>query len=514
MTNPAASMRILIAYAIIIPLAIIVGYLLANPLDYSTLGFFGILVALLVSPIFIKWYYPILIFGLGCPAVCFFLPGRPPMSQVVVLIALGVAITERIMNSEKRFIHAPVMMWPLLYLAAMIFMTAELNGGIGLHTVGGGQGGGRKYIEVFIGIGTFFAITSQVIPRNRWKWYLILSMFPPLLGLITQLFPFLPSPLNYINLLFPPLGVSDEEIIVGQTRLVPLSYAVGTVVVYMLARYGLRGIFLHHHPGRALIFVAAFLMTMLGGYRNTFAGTLLTMGLMFYFDRLYRTRLMPVMVLVSILGVALLAVFSDRLPYTFQRSMSFLPLKWKTEVMIDADGSSEWRFRMWRATWPKVPENLLVGKGFTINKEDFDMIGPGTFANAAASHVDASDEALALSGDYHSGPLSTLMGFGVWGAIGIFWLMGATFFVVYRNYRYGDLEMRTYNIYMLASCISSIIAFFFIFGAFNNAMAGYGSIAGMSLAMNGGLAKKPAKTGFNPPIKPLKSSPAASPSPA
>src|SRR6266550_2363438 len=124
MTNPAASLRTLIAYAIIIPLAVIVGYLLSNPLDYGTLGFLGILVVILISPIFIKWHYPILIFGLGCPAVCFFLPGRPPMSQIVVLISLGIAVTERILNSEKRFLRVPVMTWPLLYIAAMIFMTA------------------------------------------------------------------------------------------------------------------------------------------------------------------------------------------------------------------------------------------------------------------------------------------------------------------------------------------------------------------------------------------------------
>lgn len=512
MTNPAASMRTLIAYAIIVPLAVIVGYLLSNPLDYGTLGFFGIVLALLVSPIFIKWHYPILIFGLGCPAVCFFLPGRPPLSQVVVIIALGVAILERILNSEKRFIHAPVMAWPLLYLAAMIFMTAELNGGIGLHSMSGGQGGGRKYIEVFIGIGTFFALTSQVIPRQHWKGYLMLYMLPPLLGLISQAFPYLPSPLNYINLVFPPQGGGDGgEIVLGQTRLVALSFAVGTVVVYMLARYGLRGIFLHHHPGRAVVFVTAFLLMMLGGFRNIFGGTILTMGLMFYFDRLYRTRLLPVLVLAGVLGIAALAAFSDQLPYTFQRSMAFLPFKWKTEVLMDADSSSEWRYRIWRATWPKVPENLLLGRGFTINKEDFDMIGQGTFANAGASHVDASDEALALSGDYHSGPLSTLMPFGVWGGIGILWLMGATFFVVYRNYRYGDAEMRTLNIYLLASCISSIIAFFFIFGAFNNAMASYGGMAGISLAMNGGLAKKPARTVSNPLIKPRPSLPSAHP---
>lgn len=503
MTNPAASMRIMIAYAIIIPLAVIVGYLLANPLDYSALGFIGILVFILVSPVFIKWHYPILIFGLGCPATCFFLPGRPPLMQVVVMISLCVAITERILNSEKRFLRVPAMTWPLLFLVAVVAMTAELTGGIKLHAVAGegGGGGGRKYIEILIGIATYFALTSQAIPRKHWKWYLMLYLLPPLLGIISQLFPFLPSPLNYINLLFPPIQMGTEDVVIGQTRLIPFSFAVGTVVAYMMARYGLRGMFMHHHPGRALIFVTAFLLMMLGGFRNLFGGTVLTLGLMFYFDRLYRTRLLPVLLLAGVLCLAMMVAFSDQLPYTFQRSMSFLPLKWKSEVLVDAQGSSEWRFAIWRDTWPKVPQYLLLGKGYGLTEEDYQMLGAGTFAGAGASHVDASQEGLAIAGDYHSGPLSTLMPFGVWGAIGICWLMGATLFVTYRNYKYGDPELRAYNVYALASCISSIIAFFFIFGAFNNAMVGYGGLAGFSIALNGGLAKRPAKTASNPLIK-------------
>ena len=37
-TNPAAAIKVLITYAIIIPVAIFVGWLLTNPLDYGTLG--------------------------------------------------------------------------------------------------------------------------------------------------------------------------------------------------------------------------------------------------------------------------------------------------------------------------------------------------------------------------------------------------------------------------------------------------------------------------------------------
>ena len=42
--NAAAIFRSLIVYAVCVPLAIFVGYTLTNPLDYSTLGFYGVII--------------------------------------------------------------------------------------------------------------------------------------------------------------------------------------------------------------------------------------------------------------------------------------------------------------------------------------------------------------------------------------------------------------------------------------------------------------------------------------
>jgi len=503
MTNPVAAMRMLIIYAILIPVAILAGYLLTDPLDYGSIGFIGLILLVLISPIFIKWHYQILIFGLACPAVCFFLPGRPPLAQTVVLLSLGIAIVERTMNSNRRFIPVRTMTWPLLFIAAMAYMTAELTGGFGFHSLGGDTGGGRKYFSLFIGIATYFALTSRVIPAGRWKFYLALSMLPAILGVFGELFPYLSGPFRFVNLLFPPSSVVSDLNEGVASRLTALSKALGIVPIYLLARYGLRGIFLTGNLWRPGLFLACFFLAMTGGYRTNFIGFCLTVTLIFFLEGLHRTRLMPPLVLLGALGLAVLATCSDQLPYTFQRSMSFLPFKWKPEVLVDAEGSTEWRLAIWRATWPKVPGHLLLGKGYALSKEDFDMIGGGEFSGYSASHIDAGDQSLAISNDYHSGPLSTLMGFGVWGGIGILWLMAATLFVLYRNFKYGDPAMATFNVYMLASGLSSVFAFFVIFGAFDGDVGNLARVAGFSLAMNGGLAKRPARQGYTEPLKPL-----------
>jgi hypothetical protein len=500
MTNPNSAMRMLIIYAILIPLAIVVGYLLSDPLNLGTLGFLGILICFLVSPIFIKWHYPILIFGLACPATCFFLPGKPPLGQIVVIISLFVAVTGAILNREKRFLRVPAMTWPLLFLAAVIYVTAKLNGGIHFHSQGAEMGGGKKYVELFLGIAAFFALTSQAVPPHRRKLYLMLMYLPAMLGVIGDLFPYLPGPFVYLSLVFPPQLRPGEDVVIGTTRLGAMAGVGGSIIAFLLARYGLRGILSFRHLWRPVLFACSFMVLMLGGFRNQFGGMGVVLLIMFFLEGLHRTRLMPVMVVAALVGTVLLAAFSDKLPYTFQRAMCFLPLKWNSAVLADAEGSSEWRFAMWRELWPTVPQHLLLGKGFNISEQSYENMGGGNFATY--HQIDAASGGLALAGDYHSGPLSTLIPFGAWGAIGILWLMGATLFVTYRNYRYGEPELWALNGYLLAGCIYSIIGFFFIFGAFNNATLEYGSMAGFSLAMNGGLGRRQPRTVSNPLVKP------------
>ena len=179
--------------------------------------------------------------------------------------------------------------------------------------------------------------------------------------------------------------------------------------------------------------------------------------------------------------------FSSKLPANFQRALSFLPLDWSPEVKMNAEGSSEWRYRIWSDTWPKVPQYLLLGKGYSLTAEDYQMMGTGTFVGGVAESLDASQEGLAISSDYHNGPLSTLMPFGIWGGIGFLWLLFAGLRVMYRNYKYSPPELRTVNTLLLAMYIQGFWGFFFIIGAFHEDVGNFGKLIGFSIALNGGL---------------------------
>ncbi len=506
-SNPAAAVRMLVIYSICIPLAALVGYLLCDTLDYGSLGIFAVIAGLLISPLIIKYHYPLMVFGLGAPIYCFFLKGNPPLMQVVVMLSLGIAIIDRTLNSDRKFISIPMMTWPLLFAFAVTYMTAELTGGIGLKALGGSVSGGKKYLALFIGIAMYFALTSRVIPKKQRGLYIGIFFLSGLPAFVGDIFPFLPSPLNYVNLLIPPsdAGMSGD-VSFGTTRLGAFATTASVVANYMLARYGLRGIFDLNRPMRFLAFFLLLVLTMLGGFRVVVISYICILTMLFFLEGLYRTQMSLVVVFGLVIGATIIVPFSDKLPTTFQRALSFVPfLKIDSAVMADAEGSKLWREKMWEGTWPKVPQYLLLGKGYSLTAEDFQMMGDGAFANRG---IDTGDESLAISGDYHNGPLSTLMPFGIWGAIAFFWVSLTALFILIRNYRYGDAELKTVNALLLIMMIQKFWGFFFIFGAYSSDLGTFGEFAGFSIALNWRVCGPPVKAYVTPRInRTLKSEP-------
>ncbi len=483
--------RILVTYGLCIIFAVVMGVILTDvgvQPTYGNLFVLGLLAALVLSPILIKWHYPIMVFGLGCPVSLFFLKGSPPLWEIVVIVSLGIAIVERTVQRKQKWLSAPWVTASLVASVGVILMTAKLTGGFGLHTMGSAVGGGRKYVDLLLGIATFFALITRPIPVERRNLYIGLFLLSGLPAFLGDLGPMLPSPFNYINLVIPTSLRGEQQFEIGVTRLGAFGHTATVIAYFMLARWGMRGIFTGPKLWwRTPIFLMMAALTMLGGFRNVIFNLALTCFLMFFMEGLQRSRLLPIFFMFGLTFSCLLIPFANHLPYTFQRSLSFLPLDIDPVARADAEGSSEWRYRMWHDLWPQVPQYLLLGKGYALNEQDFEMIGNGTFANGVETKLDASLDPLAVAGDYHNGPLSTLIPFGIWGGITFVWFMFAGLRVVYRNHKYGDAQLRLVNIYLLVQCFIHIINYFFIFGGYGNDMLGFAETIGFSIALNRGV---------------------------
>jgi len=174
MSNAPALLRSLIVYGFCLPLAVTLGYLLANPLDLTTVTVVGILIFVLMIPAFLRWHHTWLIASWNMSAVLFFLPGRPSVWLAMVAISFSIAVLHYTINRNMKFLHVPSVARPLLFLAAVVLITMRLTGGIGVKAFGSSSYGGKNYILIFAAIIGYFALTSRQIPPKRAGLYVAL----------------------------------------------------------------------------------------------------------------------------------------------------------------------------------------------------------------------------------------------------------------------------------------------------------------------------------------------------
>src|SRR5678809_1563142 len=114
-------------------------------------------------------------------------------------------------------------------------------------------------------------------------------------------------------------------------------------------------------------------------------------------------------------------------------------------------------------------------------------------------------EVAELAGDYHNGPLSVLITFGIPGSIALLWLLIAGYKVLRANYVNGDPALHRINTFLLAYFLAKIIFFFGILGSLYIDLPGFLGLLALSVSVNGGMAK-PVIAGEEPKpvINPLK----------
>ncbi len=268
----------------------------------------------------------------------------------------------------------------------------------------------------------------------------------------------------------------------------------------MIAYYGLRGIFLSDRLWRPVAFFICTILIFFGGFRSGLILTGATVILQFFLEGLHRTRIMPFFILGVLACMAAVIPLSSKLPTSFQRTLTFMPESWihlSPDARLDAQASIDWRLEMWGALIPQIPKHLLLGKGYAISTDDFALMGAdSSFRNAA----DASQQALAISGDYHNGPLSVILPFGIWGAIAFLWFLFSGMWVMYRNYRYGNPDLQIINTFLFTLYVIGTINFLFLFGSFSDGMAGFSGSIGLSICLNGGVCRAPVALTRNIPF--------------
>jgi hypothetical protein len=475
-----------------LPLAVLIGYFLAEPLELGSMAVVITVLAVLSIPLVIRWYYPILVFCWCAALKPIVLPGRADMWTLMAFLGVLIAVLSRAVNPKARLISVPSVTRPLLLLAAVAVATAMLTGGFGARSFGSEHYGGKRYFYLFAAVAGYFALTSRRIPPERAGLYVGIFFLSAITNCVGNLAVAAGPHFHFLLAVFSPDFVQDQMTLgtsswSGMVRVRGLAVMASGVSCYLLARYGIAGLLEIKKPWRMLLFLCVATAGLLGGFRSYLAQFLLIVAVLFIIEGLHRTRLLPMLLSLALLGAVIVLPQAQRLPLVVQRSMAFLPGNFDAAARESASNSTEWRLLMWRQIWPEVPRYLFRGKGFGLDSGDLYLAG--------VAERRFQSEALAgtiTAGDYHNGPLSILIPLGIYGMIAFVWFLIAAIRVLHRNWKYGNPAYERINALLLAAFIAHAIFFFVGFGAISSDLGVFVGWLGLGIALNGAEAYQPA----------------------
>ena len=141
--------RSLLIFALCLPLAVLIGYMLSDPMMASNRMFVaGAMFALLI-PLLLKIHHRALIWVAGAVMIAFFVKGKPSMWMLMAVVSFGIAILSRPLTKVRT---KPV--WDKWVLSALILVivsvvtTAMTTGGIGLRVLGSATYGGAQILHI------------------------------------------------------------------------------------------------------------------------------------------------------------------------------------------------------------------------------------------------------------------------------------------------------------------------------------------------------------------------------
>jgi hypothetical protein len=482
--------RLLIVYLIAASLALILGYLVSSP-DKFTFEVIGMLLFFFALPLFLRWHHVLLIVFWNAVFNAFFLPGKPDFWIVFAAVSFGISFLNHVVF-QKQFLRAPELTCPIIFLGVVILATAWYRGGIGIRSLGGSTYGGRYYIYLLGAIAGYFAFTAEPVPVLKGGKMAGLFFLSGTSNALSNLI-YMAGPAFYILYYFVPVGAASVQATSEYssallTRIEGLGPACFAGLCFLMARYGVRGLFDWSKPWRFMLLCLTIGATFFAGYRSTIVLLFLVFAFQFYFEGLMRTYFLPIIVGLAIGGFLPILFFSDSMPASVQRAISFLPVNVNSEILENAKASSDWRFHMWAIVWKEVPKYLIIGKGYSIDPNELAAaVEAGRMGEPESEYIGTM-----LAGDYHNGPFSVLVPFGILGMIGFIWVLIGGYRILSWNHRFGDARLRRVNGVLLSYYLTYCFAFFFIFGAFSSELSIFLGVCGLSVSLNGGVKRKAA----------------------
>jgi hypothetical protein len=356
-------------------------------------------------------------------------------------------------------------------------ITVFFRNPVGINVLGGDRVGGRPYVDVVLGVFVYLILRKETISPKIARLIPLVwlggEIFNALGGLVGLYLPTLGSKIGMLYSGFlPEFGKEGMSVEVGETRLGSLQSFGTTMILFIVCSVNPTHLIRPQNFLKLGGYFLGLILIMLSGFRNALMNVFLVTAL----GAVLRDKFMgvfKVIVIVFIVGLSgvLLSYSSINLPWTFQRTLSFLPGNWDPSAVAAAKDSSEWRYEMWRIALisDKYIHNKLLGDGFGVSRPDYERMMDAMLGGVGFVGESVTQERFMVSGQFHSGPVSSIRFVGY---VGLVFFLILLFILAKRAYQMiVDSRGTPYQFVTLFIGIPILIYpifFLFVFGAYEN----------------------------------------------
>jgi hypothetical protein len=404
------------------------------------------------------------------------IPGQPDALLLAQIAFIAFSIPQFLMRKLPwRFQFTELEFW-MLMLTLMIAQ-AYMRNPVGLNVFGGDTVGGKGYVLYAIALASALILCGLRVPASDLKWVMRLSIAGGLLNLV----------ISTLGVLVPTIGFytgqsytkadevnyeNREAIDTGAATRIAFLAQFGSNIALWVSCY-ISPLIALVKPLWLMLILVSVAASLMAGYRNS----IMIAGLTFLLGIAYRSGGTGVLLtsFMGMAGIALLAIINllAPLPPNVQRALTFLPGTWEQRYKDDAEGSTEWRVEVWKEALltERWIHNKWLGDGLGFSAAELAaQMNDRKSARAGISGFEAHRESVLASGDYHSGPVSSVRVIGYIGLI-VFLLaqIRLAFHAHHLITRCRHTEWFPLTLLIGIPIIVSPFIFVFIFGSFKNA---------------------------------------------
>lgn len=437
------------------------------------------------------------------------LPVPLAVKDLGVAIAFGaivICITLKIVRFKPRFTYLDA----LFYLNVVWLFSAFIRNPVGFYLSDSERVGGRPYVSAVFGFLAYWVLCrlkTETARMRRVPMYALGAII--VLVCLNVLIVFVPSLADYAAQIYNGFDfyyidgtMMDNGTGAGGGRVALESDTARVEMFRDIGKYSAIFLCAYFYPPtllnpvkwrRSIAFFATGLGLLLSGFRSflVYAGGMFLLGSFFrkgWVSVIRSAASSIVMLFIVMLGHGTLY----ELPFAAQRALavvpkSMRPVELSERAVADGESSTDWRVEMWilALTTDRYISDKLMGDGFGMDKQQ-----QTAYQKAAVRGVsyEEAQEHMAIAGEFHSGPVSTVRVVGYIGLVFIYLLLLAMAYHAAKLIRRSkETPMFAPVLFFCMPIVFEPFWFTFVFGAYGMALPFLGFSLGMMKVIENSL---------------------------